>query len=117
MKTDTKDVNWGVPRLLSYLTTVPAAFTNSKGPSETHREIICPGALACMSNIVRDWFKSWSKMFSVFPVVFINNDKPIEADCYSTVILEKCHICELSKYWWCFLLWGSLEEIALIYLE
>lgn len=38
-------------------------------------------------------------MFSVFPIVFINNDKPIEADCCSTVLQEKCHICELSKYW------------------
>lgn len=31
--------------------------------------------------------------------MFINSDKPIEADCHSTVLLEKCHICELPKSW------------------
>lgn len=60
---------------------------------------MCPGALAYISNIVRDWFKSWNKIFSVFPIVFISNDKPIEADCCSTALLGKCHICEISKYW------------------
>lgn len=81
---------------------VPAAFANSEDPSETHRKIICPGALAYISNAVRDWFKSWSKVFSVFPIFFISSDKPIWADCYSTVLLEKCHICGLSKYWMMF---------------
>lgn len=88
----------------------PAAFTNSRAPSETHREIICPGALACISNIVTDWFKSWNKMFSVFPIVFINNDKPIELTATVQFYWENVTFVNLPNSGWHFLLWGSLGE-------
>lgn len=88
----------------------PAAFTNSRAPSQPHGEIICPGALACISNTVTDWFQSQNKMFSVFPIVFINNDKPIELTAAVQFYWENVTVVNLPNSGWHFLLSGSLGE-------
>lgn len=112
MKTDARDVNWGVPRLLSYLTTLSTSciYKQQSSIRETHGEIICPGALACISNIVTDWFKSRNKMFSVFPIVFINNDKPIELTATVLFYWENVTVVNLPNSGWHFLLCDSLGE-------
>lgn len=38
-------------------------------------------------------------MFSVFPIVFVNSEKAIEADCLKYSFTGKCHIGELCEYW------------------
>lgn len=88
----------------------PAAFTNSRAPSETHGEIICPGALACISNTVMDWFKSRNKTFSVFPIVFINSDKAIELTAAALFYWENVTAVNLPNSGWHFLLCGSPGE-------